>query len=81
MLGFSIYGIRQLCASRRRAPQTLLDDDLEFRVLCWMMTCGLGFRVPVEPEAQDEELEWELERTAVSCKALLDSKIEELRLT
>ena len=30
---------------------------------------------------QDEELEWELERTAVSCKALLDSKIEELWLS
>ena len=27
---------------------------------------------------QDEELEWELERKTVSCKALLDGKLEEL---
>merc|ERR1712187_625033 len=26
----------------------------------------------------DEELEWELERKAVSCKALIDAKVEEL---
>ena len=30
--------------------------------------------------AEDEDLEWELERKTVSCNALLDGKLEELPL-
>ncbi|CAE7674236.1 RBM25, partial [Symbiodinium pilosum] len=53
--------------------QVLLEENTEQVILRWKTSQKSVYRVN-----SDEELEWELERTAVSCKALLDSKIEEL---
>jgi len=65
------------CLSKRRIAgqeiKVLLEENTEQFILKWKTAQKAAFRV-----GSDEELEWELERTAVGCKALLDAKIEEL---
>eukprot|EP00439_Symbiodinium_sp_Y106_P036498 s2527_g4.t1 len=65
------------CLNKRRLAgqeiKVLLEENTEQTILRWKTSQKAVYHVN-----SDEELEWELERTAVSCKALLDSKIEEL---
>lgn len=65
------------CLSKRNIGgqeiKVLLEENTEAFILKWKTSQKSVFRVN-----SDEELEWELERKTVSCKALLDGKLEEL---
>eukprot|EP00913_Durusdinium_trenchii_P011074 g10396.t1 len=62
------------CLSKQRIGgqeiKVLLEENTEHFILKWKTSQKAVFR--------DEDLEWELERKAVSCKALVDGKLEEL---
>lgn len=51
----------------------MLEENTENLITKWKTAQKLILRV-----SNDDELEWELERKAVSCKALIDAKLEEL---
>ncbi|CAK9033151.1 RNA-binding protein 25 (Arg/Glu/Asp-rich protein of 120 kDa) (RED120) (Protein S164) (RNA-binding motif protein 25) (RNA-binding region-containing protein 7) [Durusdinium trenchii] len=65
------------CLSKQRIGgqeiKVLLEENTEHFILKWKTSQKAVFRV-----SSDEDLEWELERKAVSCKALVDGKLEEL---
>ncbi|CAJ1393846.1 unnamed protein product [Effrenium voratum] len=65
------------CLSKRRVGgqdiKVLMEENTEAFILKWKASQKAVFRV-----STDDELEWELERKAVSCKAMLDAKLEEL---
>lgn len=65
------------CLSKRvlcgKEIKVLPEEGAEALIQQWRASQQMALRV-----SSDEELEWELERKTVSCKALLDAKIEEL---
>lgn len=65
------------CLSKRviggQEVKVLLEENTENFINKWKTS-----QKPVLRVNTDEELEWELERKAVSCKALIDAKLEEL---
>merc|ERR1712187_436288 len=50
----------------------LIEEQAESVIQAWRSSQQAALKV-----SSDEELEWELERKAVSCKALIDAKMEE----
>merc|ERR1719356_11111 len=50
----------------------LIEEQAESVIQAWRSSQQAALKVN-----SDEELEWELERKTVSCKALIDSKMEE----
>lgn len=65
------------CLNKRRVAgqevKILLEENTENLINRWKQSQKAVLRVNT-----DEEMEWELERKAVSCKALIDAKLEEL---
>eukprot|EP00933_Yihiella_yeosuensis_P070787 TRINITY_DN7894_c1_g1_i5.p1 TRINITY_DN7894_c1_g1~~TRINITY_DN7894_c1_g1_i5.p1 ORF type:complete len:703 (-),score=231.78 TRINITY_DN7894_c1_g1_i5:167-2275(-) len=65
------------CVNKRmvggQEAKVLLEENTESLINKWKTAQKVVHRVQ-----SDEDLEWELERTAVSCKALIDAKLEEL---
>jgi len=65
------------CLSKRMVAgqeiKVLLEENTEVLINKWKATQKAVLRVKT-----DEELEWELERKAFGCKALIDAKLEEL---
>lgn len=65
------------CLSKRvlcgQEVKVLVEEGAEACIQKWREFQRILFKV-----STDEELEWELERKSVSCKALIDAKIEEL---
>eukprot|EP00930_Biecheleria_cincta_P096041 TRINITY_DN87917_c0_g1_i1.p1 TRINITY_DN87917_c0_g1~~TRINITY_DN87917_c0_g1_i1.p1 ORF type:complete len:642 (+),score=175.84 TRINITY_DN87917_c0_g1_i1:148-2073(+) len=65
------------CLNKRKVAgqevKILLEENTENVINRWKQSQKAVLRVNT-----DEEMEWELERKAVSCKALIDAKLEEL---
>lgn len=65
------------CLNKRKVAgqevKILLEENTENLINRWKQSQKAVLRVNT-----DEEMEWELERKAVSCKALIDAKLEEL---
>lgn len=65
------------CLSKRvlggQEIKVLVEEQADNLVEQWRTSQKVALKV-----STDEELEWELERKAVSCKALIDAKLEEL---
>jgi len=65
------------CLSRRvlggQEIKVLVEESAEVLIQQWRKSQQAVLKV-----GTDEELDWELERKAVSCKALIDAKVEEL---
>jgi len=65
------------CLSKRvlcgQEIKVMVEESAETRLQQWRKSQATALRVN-----SDEELDWELERKAVSCKASIDAKVEEL---
>lgn len=65
------------CVSKRticgQEIKVMVEEHAEVIIKQWRAAQKLALRVNT-----DEELDWELERKSVSCKALIDAKIEEI---
>lgn len=53
--------------------KVLVEESAELIIQKWRESQRIALKVTT-----DEELDWELERKSVSCKALIDAKLEEL---
>eukprot|EP00927_Polykrikos_kofoidii_P077386 TRINITY_DN74326_c0_g1_i1.p1 TRINITY_DN74326_c0_g1~~TRINITY_DN74326_c0_g1_i1.p1 ORF type:complete len:778 (+),score=174.63 TRINITY_DN74326_c0_g1_i1:153-2486(+) len=81
--GFAQFGDPEVawkvstCLSKKvlcgQEVKVLVEETAETIIQKWRSTQKSALKV-----STDEELEWELERKSVSCKALIDAKIEDL---
>lgn len=81
--GFALFGDAEAawkastCLSKRilggQEIKVLVEEHAETLIQQWRRSQQAALRV-----STDEELDWELERKAVSCKASIDAKVEEI---